>query len=80
MVAASPSPVLNAAPLRFELAHGITIGAYAYGNRGDRRVIFPHRGGRTRHTRGGAAERLEASARDIFIEAVSDFIRRNFGS
>ena len=58
MVAASSSPVLNAAPLRFELAHGITIAADAYGNPTDQPVIFLHGGGQTRHAWGGAAERL----------------------
>lgn len=58
MVAASSSPVLNAAPLRFELAHGITIAADGYGNPTDQPVIFLHGGGQTRHAWGGAAERL----------------------
>lgn len=58
MVAASSSRVSNAAPLRFELAHGITIAADAYGNPADQPVIFLHGGGQTRHAWGGAAERL----------------------
>lgn len=60
MVAASPSPVSSAAPLRFELDHGITIAADGYGNRAGQPVIFLHGGGQTRHAWGGAAEKLAA--------------------
>jgi len=60
MVAASPSPVSSAAPLRFELVHGITIAADGYGNRAGQPVIFLHGGGQTRHAWGGAAEKLAA--------------------
>jgi pimeloyl-ACP methyl ester carboxylesterase len=60
MVAASPSPISSAAPLRFGLAHGITIAADAYGNAADQPVIFLHGGGQTRHAWGNAAERLAA--------------------
>lgn len=60
MVAATPSPVLTGAPLRFGLAHGITIAADAYGNPADQPVIFLHGGGQTRHAWGKTAERLAA--------------------
>jgi pimeloyl-ACP methyl ester carboxylesterase len=60
MVAASPSLVSSVAPLRFDLAHGITIAADGYGNPADQPVIFLHGGGQTRHAGGGAAERLGA--------------------
>lgn len=60
MVAASPSPILSGAPLRFGLAHGITIAADGYGNPADQPVIFLHGGGQTRHAWGNAAERLAA--------------------
>ncbi|MGB8332595.1 MAG: alpha/beta hydrolase [Polyangiales bacterium] len=58
MDAAGSSPVSSAAPVRFELAHGITIAADAYGNPEDQPVVFLHGGGQTRHAWGGAAERL----------------------
>ena len=58
MVAASPSPVSSAPPLRFELAHGITIAADAYGNPADQPVVFLHGGGQTRHAWGEAANQL----------------------
>lgn len=44
--------------LRFELPHGITIAADAYGNEGDPPVLFLHGGGQTRHAWSGTASRL----------------------
>jgi pimeloyl-ACP methyl ester carboxylesterase len=58
MDAAGSPRVSNPTPLRFELPHGITIAADAFGNPGDQPVLFLHGGGQTRHAWGGAAERL----------------------
>lgn len=48
-----PEPMLS-----FELPHGMTIAADAYGNASDPAVLFMHGGGQTRHAWGGTAEAL----------------------
>lgn len=51
----------NPERLRFELPHGITIAADAYGDPAGRPVLFLHGGGQTRHAWGGTAQRLAAA-------------------
>jgi len=58
MDVAGSSHAPKPAPVRFELPHGITIAADAYGNPRDQPVLFLHGGGQTRHAWDESAERL----------------------